>query len=151
MLVKRSPDVLVLAPETPTAMLAVEVKSRFIVEEDELPVLASAIRGYLRALGCPVGLLVTPESTWCFSGPGSPVDEAERGAFAKVPTSDLLRASRQAASEQELELQVVGWLERITVSPALVMPTRPDVFQLVRDVIGPLVEGGRIVVGPRRQ
>jgi hypothetical protein len=134
-------DVLVLAPDRPDVGLVAEVKARDLSDPAEVE---QQLKRYMLDRRCPVGLLVTPNTTWIYRDSFRDYSEGSIERVAELRTADLFGSP--AFVGPELERQLFDWLERLAASWPAALPAADPAKAAVVEYIVPVVVEGRVVL-----
>lgn len=136
------PDLIVLAPDTPEIVLAVEIKLQGLDAAQESSELAR-MEKYLTSIRCPVGVLISWPSTYVMTGPTTP-PFGTGYQRKKVSTSALLGLAQPPLTGGEAEAAAFAWVSRLTTAAPLALPKDAQALPVVRDYLVPAVAGGRV-------
>ena len=130
---------------SPAVSLIIEIKgAKGVLSGDE-----NQLVEYMQTVGCSLGLLISPTTTWAFHPGSTPGCENAIERFVEVPTADLLGLPSIPGSDASLESVVRGWLGRLAAGE---WPERPEpgpVRSLLIEHIIPAVATGRILSNVR--
>lgn len=140
------PDIIVTSRDARDLVLVVEVKT----EIGDVPARERELKRYMFAMGCPLGMLVTPRALRLYHDRYREygVDSAELvgefsvdGLFA--PDGVIANAAGGMARGFDLENTVQSWLERLADDPEISAVPEPLRRALVEHVL-PAIEQGEI-------
>lgn len=139
-----SPDVIVRANDRPEVRLAIEVK----VGQIDVEKAARQLRGYMSAVACPLGLLVTPRQTHVYQDTYSDNPNSIR-ELAVVETPALIGTRAIHENELELEDAVRRWLETMVRHPGVPLHPAGEVARVEDHLLPAMVDAEVTVTGPR--
>jgi hypothetical protein len=139
-----SPDVIVRANDRPDVRLAIEVK----VGQADLDDAARQLRAYMRAVACPLGLLVTPRETHVYQETYSDGSDSIR-ELAVVETPVLIGARGLSENECELEGAVRRWLETMVRHPGVPLHHVGEMARVEDHLLPAMVDAEVTVTGLR--
>ncbi len=138
------PDVIVRAIDRPEFRIAVRVKAgHFDVAE-----VANQLQQYMKAMACPLGLLVTPQKTHIYEETYRSTPNSIRD-FAVVNTPQLLGTSSPLVNEAALQQAVWRWLETMTQHPGMPMHHSGDLVRVEDRLLPVMVDAELAVTGLR--
>lgn len=138
------PDFIVRAIDRPEFRIAVEVKAgRFDVDQA-----ASQLQQYMKAMACPLGLLVTPRETHIYEETYESTPNSVR-EFAVTDTPSLIGTPGPVESGPELERAVWHWLETMTQHPGLPLHQRDDLIRVEDRLLPAMVDAEVTATGFR--
>ncbi len=140
-MVQSAVDLLVLAPDRPDVALVAEVKARDVADPAAVE---EQLKRYMLDRRCPVGLLVTPRSTWIYRDSYRDYSQASVERVAELRTSDLFASPAMVGLE--LERQLFDWLERLAASWPAALPAADPARAVVVEHLVPAVVEGRVVL-----
>jgi hypothetical protein len=137
------PDIIVTDPGSSQVLLIVEAKLN-----DSSPGSEEQLGRYMREMGCPIGLFVSPRSIALFRNLFTAQDSIQKLGGYPTPTNweQFARPGRGA----EFESFIQTWLERLSegVKPSDLPHEATDA--LTRHVLPALIAGEIRAAGPRR-
>lgn len=139
-----SPNVIVRANDRPDVRLAVEVKA----SPANLDEAARQLHGYMSAVACPLGLLVTPQQTHVYQETYSDASDSIR-ELAVVDTPLLLGVRELSGNERDLERTVRRWLEAMVRQPGVPLHRAGEAARVEDYLLPALVDAEVTVAGPR--
>lgn len=139
-------DVLVMACDTPDVLLVAEVKRRIPDRENA----ERALRSYMLARRCSLGLLVTPEKTWVYRDTYADFTPSSVQLVGEYPTNELLDVEVAPADEAALQTAVREWLDRLALGSRSALPRTPATRAPVELFLVPAVTEGRVQSGMKR-
>src|SRR3989442_325487 len=101
------PDIVVTNPDSPKALLVAEVKTG----PADVAAADAQLRAYMASMGCPTGLLVTPERIRLYRHTYTGYSLQAVQLVAGFPTRDVLAAVGSSTTYSGLERLVQEWLE----------------------------------------
>jgi hypothetical protein len=138
------PDVIVRAIDRPEFRIAVKVEAgRFDVNE-----VASQLQRYMKAMACPLGLLVAPQKTHIYEETYRSTPNSIR-EFAVVNTPELIGTPGSIANEAALQQAVWRWLETMTQHPGIPMHHSGDLVRVEDRLLPVMVDAELAVTGLR--
>ncbi len=142
------PDIIVAGPEGSEITLVVEAKTRLRDRQNA----ERQLKGFMAAMRCPVGLLVTPQRLWLYRDRYLESSEDSIAQVAEFNVENVLNFKQSADGYQDalaLEGVVQSWLERLgTESGLRELPS--DLRRAVELYIVPAVSQGTIRAGHPR-
>jgi len=133
-------DLIVLAPDTPEIVLAVEIKLHAPPAAEEALL---DLERRLTSIRCPVGVLISWPWTHVLTGPTTPPFQVGYQR-TRVQTSALLGLPSPPLTGKEAEAAAFAWLSRLTTATPLALPKEAEAQEVVRDYLMPAAAGGRI-------
>lgn len=135
-------DLIVLAAGTPRVALVAQIKLHVL---DVLKAAVEAqLKRYMLASRCPVGLIVSPETTFVMVDQFESFTEASVQEGGEFNTRDFLGLDHPVASERELRAALTRWLEQLTSGWPAVLPSSPDARTALLQQVVPAVTEGRV-------
>lgn len=134
------PDMVVFASDRPEVSLVVEVKASSGAASEHL----EQLKVYMLARRCPVGLLVTPDTTFVLRDTYVDISAAAVAPVAEIPTTALLGPQAAVGNGEGLERLVFEWLERLAASWATAVPHNVEAAAAVTEYLVPAVAEGRV-------
>ena len=141
------PDIIVTGPDGSDIVLVAEVKTHVKSPES----CSRGLRRYMVGMGCPIGLLVTPERLWLYRNRYSGASEdsvAQVGEFDFHNVTGLNPADSRT-SEFAFERSVQSWLESLLTEAGL-RELSPELRRAAEWYIVPEISQGTIRAGHPR-
>jgi|SRR5271154_4365615 hypothetical protein len=143
-------DIIVSSADATEVKLVVEAKLRLA----NLPETEHRLKSFMLQLGCPLGLLVSPQRLWVYLDRFTSYSEDSVERLGDFNVEGLIKFQSPAAQDGEnhyaFENAVQDWLESLSTAGTLERVKDPKLFEIIRHYILPAVETGVVrAAGPR--
>lgn len=147
-----SPDIIVTGEDTLGILLAAEARlSRTARKEGEF-----RLKSYMLQMGCPIGLLITPDVIEVFHDMYTAHSESSVEHVASFPSPKTLATFKslhdgESLPELRFEEAARSWLEQLAASPSAVLSESPkEAREALSDYVLPALTKGVVrSTGPR--
>jgi len=139
-------DIIVSSPDSTEVKLLVEAK----LGNPKFPESESQLKRFMLQLGCPLGLLISPQRLWIYVDRLTSYSEDSIERVGEFSTNELIDL-RGAASADEVSFEnaIQNWLENLSRS-TLSRVKDPKLREIVSHYLLPAVETGVVrATGPR--
>lgn len=139
------PDIVVTRTDSPDVLLVVEIKGADADQKSS----EAGLKSYMVHVGCPVGMLVTPEQVRFYRNRYTDYSLKTVELMGQCPTGELLGTfPHTALTESELERSVEEWLEGLPVAGSGSWPSA--VREAIEGSVLPSVSNGVVRAGGPR-